>query len=777
MTPRLRRYTVKLIPVLIFTGILLISFFALEMRHIPHEGRLVSAASVPGSITPEPGVPRSSTSESTEAESFYLYMPLMVDNGFPEVELLDAWTSDAQGKEQIAFQSGEDMQYWTSGTNDFLTTTDVNLQWHQESPCGETLIYSDTITLEPGDWQHGYTTSAPLCSGVFTPTVHLDYKTIHQSLSTEFAVDLHSMVLVSDEQGFDRCYLSEVDEMATWWQSSPYRVYNLYLGGVSFYCKDNPLDDMWVRQVAGQGWTFIETWVGPQAPCTDKYAHRFSYDTEIAYDQGQVEAGAAADAARELGFTGENIIYYDLEGYHDDMNSCHNAVAAFLRGWTEKLHELGMKSGVYGGACSSYVSKWAEIDPPPDDVWIAHWYRSAYDPEASVWDASCVPNDLFTDHQRIKQYAGDHVETWGGISLGIDSNVLDGEITALGAGDRAEGGGGKGTMLEIYGTPIDELGLFGINKGWVLSEGRLLVTQDSGGSWQDITPLNVHVLNVAFLDLQHAWLVSRMETTGELVISRTNDSGLTWQTDHLPLDNDNGLAVDTAYIDPLDSYTAWVVLRQQSGSNFSLGRLFLTEDGGETWQERGVPLGEAVKFLDSKRGWVAGGPAGDQLYHTHDGGRTWKRQDLDLFKGEKVSMGLPSFSDGVNGWLPVISHSASDSILKLYYTRNGGLTWLIGHSFPVGRDISSANILGRIMEVYLDNKFSYLESVLADSILPQGAVALDFFDSDNGLVVVQMGSCEGDKQAPAPIHCEQRWQLLGTSDGGLTWREIEIAFP
>ena len=81
------------------------------------------------------------------------------------------------------------------------------------------------------------------------------------------------------------------------------------------------------------------------------------------------------------------------------------------------------------------------------------------------------------------------------------------------------------------------------------------------------------------------------------------------------------------------------------------------------------------------------------------------------------------------------------------------------------------------MEVYLDNNISYLEGVLADIILPQGAVSLDFFDAEYGWVAVKTGSCEGDKQAPAPIHCEQRWQLLGTSDGGLTWREIEIAFP
>jgi hypothetical protein len=54
---------------------------------------------------------------------------------------------------------------------------------------------------------------------------------------------------------------------------------------------------------------------------------------------------------------------------------------------------------------------------------------SSYDPNASVWNlGSCIPNTIWSDHQRIRQYEGDHDELWGGLLLGIDNDVLDGVV-------------------------------------------------------------------------------------------------------------------------------------------------------------------------------------------------------------------------------------------------------------------------------------------------------------------------------------------------------------
>ncbi|MGB9521164.1 MAG: hypothetical protein ACPL6F_00265, partial [Anaerolineales bacterium] len=49
-----------------------------------------------------------------------------------------------------------------------------------------------------------------------------------------------------------------------------------------------------------------------------------------------------------------------------------------------------------------------------------------YNPEATVWNVYRLSNDVWNQHQRIRQYAGGHYETWGSVKLNIDSNVLDG---------------------------------------------------------------------------------------------------------------------------------------------------------------------------------------------------------------------------------------------------------------------------------------------------------------------------------------------------------------
>ena len=116
---------------------------------------------------------------------------------------------------------------------------------------------------------------------------------------------------------------------------------------------------------------------------------------------------------------------------------------------------------------------------PPDDVWIAHWIDQDYNPFATVWDVTCLSNDLWPDHQRVRQYAGDHTETWGGLPLRIDSNVLDGEVVALASSDTLTTT--VTTNLEVVLpqlTPqLRDLGLLSPDQGWVLVDDRLLMTR------------------------------------------------------------------------------------------------------------------------------------------------------------------------------------------------------------------------------------------------------------------------------------------------------------
>jgi len=69
-------------------------------------------------------------------------------------------------------------------------------------------------------------------------------------------------------------------------------------------------------------------------------------------------------------------------------------------------------------------------------IWPARWYHNlgsgTYDPTANVWNlGSCIPDAAWSNHQRVRQYEGDHNETWGGLTLAIDSDVLDGVVAIL----------------------------------------------------------------------------------------------------------------------------------------------------------------------------------------------------------------------------------------------------------------------------------------------------------------------------------------------------------
>jgi photosystem II stability/assembly factor-like uncharacterized protein len=141
--------------------------------------------------------------------------------------------------------------------------------------------------------------------------------------------------------------------------------------------------------------------------------------------------------------------------------------------------------------------------------------------------------------------------------------------------------------------------------------------------------------------------------------------------------------VEKVYLDFVDPNTGWITLKLQSSSNFSLGRLFATRDGGRTWEERTTPLGEAVEFLDVDRGWVAGGPAGDQFFRSVDGGRTWQSQDLPRPDSGQTEIGLPVFEDKVSGALSLVQMDKDGSRLLMFTTADAGESWSLSETIQI----------------------------------------------------------------------------------------------
>jgi photosystem II stability/assembly factor-like uncharacterized protein len=235
-------------------------------------------------------------------------------------------------------------------------------------------------------------------------------------------------------QGFDSCHPPGLSLMQNWIANSPYRVWALYIGGALRGCNAEnqaAITQTFAYQLSQAGWKFLPAWVGPQAACS-VFATRISYDTTTAYTQGVTEANAATEAAYALGLTLADksgvVIYYDLEGYDTSNTACRDSAKAFINGWTAQLHARGNTAGVYGGGCSSALSDFVSLANVPDAIWPAHWIYSAYNSNATVWNVACVSNTLWVGSQRVRQYAGDHNETWGGQAWNIDSDVLDGPV-------------------------------------------------------------------------------------------------------------------------------------------------------------------------------------------------------------------------------------------------------------------------------------------------------------------------------------------------------------
>ena len=544
---------------------------------------------------------------------------------------------------------------------------------------------------------------------------------------------LYSSVVIANGQGFDNCKPLSAEGMQNWWDNSPYSAVNIYLGGISALCPFDELDFGWYAQVADQGWSFILTWAGPQAPkgCPGDCKFRFpmSTDPEIAYLEGKIEALVAAEAAFNLGFKGQLVIYYDVESYSGADEETRGTVAAFIRGWTEQLHALGHIAGAYGAACTSYVVDWAFNDPALDDVWIAQWNKEyAYDPDATVYNTTCLdgkdePPIFWTNHQRLKQYTGPHNETWGDLTVKIDSDVLDGQVNAL-FGRPPEKNFQPSNAIQSApqvvlssGQHMRDMQVLSPSTGWVLQGNHLLWTADSGLTWQKISPLTGRndILGVHFINPDQGWLIGRQASEDgaiSLSIYQTNDAGNTWSEN--PVSNFSSAdawELESANFEFLDHEKGWIALKLHSGSNFSFGRLLATEDGGRTWQVRELPLGEPVVFQDALRGWTAGGPR-DQVYITEDGGESW-----------------------------ILSENQT--------ARDFNMLSSNGQQLLVGE-------------------------------MPQGVVSLDIIDNQVGWAVIQEGTCTGYKPragehiptGETPLQCESISRLVRTTNSGINWSEI-----
>jgi len=221
--------------------------------------------------------------------------------------------------------------------------------------------------------------------------------------------------------------------MDTWRATSPYWAVGIYIAGDNRYCGDDRqvnLDATWVATQLRKGWRLLPLTVGLQVSCSgvERYkGKKISADPARNYatarEQGRLEARTTVQAARRLGLAERSTLWYDLEHFTGG-EACHDSALSFLSAWTGRLHALGYLSGVYSSASSGIraLDK-ARSDTPgrytmPDRVWIADWNGRANLSSDYLRPKSWMP------HKRVHQYRGGHAETYGGVTINIDSNYM-----------------------------------------------------------------------------------------------------------------------------------------------------------------------------------------------------------------------------------------------------------------------------------------------------------------------------------------------------------------
>jgi photosystem II stability/assembly factor-like uncharacterized protein len=356
--------------------------------------------------------------------------------------------------------------------------------------------------------------------------------------------------------------------------------------------------------------------------------------------------------------------------------------------------------------------------------------------------------------------------------------------------------------------------------GWVLvhdgsnGQNHLLWTNDDGAHWREITPplaANQMPLAVFFLNDSQGWAV--LATSGypaEVTTAFTTDQGKTWTKEPFTAASEDLLKDfgGNAAITFADASHGWIALERMGHE--SIGDLFSTVDGGQTWTELPKPpIYGPAGFTSALHGWLVARSLG-RLYITQDGGQSWISAK-PLVRPNAVSgshqtyYSAPAFSDDQRGVMAATYVLGRTSVFATYESSDGGLTWQITAFSPhMPPTVPSSGFDSKIVAAFrggthimtnlrtpssgrLQQSIAALSSNLpilgaipsvGSVISPAEVSDISFADEQHGWYVYSWSQCSGRKLRGGPkVTCTKEVKLLSTPDGGTTLTDATPPVP